>query len=128
VRAGVLTGDGGDGGVTVFREADGGGNGGISGGVADTARGHGRGELGGTEFCWPLGVAGGFVEEKWRERGSGSQLGDGEARRGKKRGGPTRAAPRGGRGAWRPAGRATGGSGRQSTTCEQRRVARVGRA
>jgi hypothetical protein len=101
VRAGVLTGDGGDGGATAFREADGGGNGGISGGVAGTAHGHGRGELGGTEFRWPLGVAGGFVEEKWRERGSGSQLGDGEARRGKKKRGVWRGqrhAEEGGRG------------------------------
>jgi hypothetical protein len=104
VRAGVLTGDGGDGGVTAFREADGGGNGGISGGVAGTARGHGRGELGGTEFRWPLGVAGGFVEEKWRERGSGSQLGDGEARRGKKRGGGSDA----GGATWRKGGLAAG--------------------
>jgi hypothetical protein len=50
VHAGVLTGDRGDGGAMVFREADGGGNSGISGGAADAARGHGRGELGGTEL------------------------------------------------------------------------------
>jgi hypothetical protein len=50
MRAGVLTGDGGDGGAMVFHEADGGGNGGISGGAADAARGHGRGELGGAEL------------------------------------------------------------------------------
>jgi hypothetical protein len=38
VRAAVLTGDGGDGGATVFREADGGGNGSISGGATSAAR------------------------------------------------------------------------------------------
>jgi hypothetical protein len=73
-----------------FREADGGRNGGISGGAAGVARERGRGELGGAELRWPLGAAGGFVEEKWRERGGGSRLGDGEERRGKKRGGGVR--------------------------------------
>jgi hypothetical protein len=46
VGAGVLTGDGGDDGVTAFREADGGGNGSISGRAAGAAHGRGRGELG----------------------------------------------------------------------------------
>jgi hypothetical protein len=86
----------GDGGATAFREADGGGNGGISGGATGAAHGRGRGELGGAELRWPLGAAGGFMEEKWREReGGGSRLGNGEARRGNKKGGPARAAPRG---------------------------------
>jgi hypothetical protein len=69
VWAGVLTGDGGDGGAMAFREADGGGNSGISGGATGAARGRGRGELGGTELRWPLGAAGSFEEEKWREGG-----------------------------------------------------------
>jgi hypothetical protein len=38
VRAGVLTGDGGDGGAMAFLEVDGGGNDGISGGAANAAR------------------------------------------------------------------------------------------
>jgi hypothetical protein len=41
VRAVVLNGDGGDSGATAFHEADGGRNGGISGGAAGVA--HGRG-------------------------------------------------------------------------------------
>jgi hypothetical protein len=85
MRAGVLTKHGGDGGTTAFCEADGGRNGGISSRAAGVACGRGRGELGGAELRWPLGVAGSFAKEKWRE--GGSQLGDGEARRGKKNGG-----------------------------------------
>jgi hypothetical protein len=69
VRAGVLTRKRGDGGATAFHEADGGRNGGISGGAADVARGRGRGELSGAELRWPFGTVGGFVEEKWRESG-----------------------------------------------------------
>jgi hypothetical protein len=87
VWATVLSGNGGDGGAAAFREADRGGNSDISGGATGAARGRGRGELGGVELRWPLGVAGVFVEEKWRERGGGSRLGDGEAMRGKKKGG-----------------------------------------
>jgi hypothetical protein len=79
VRAGVISGDEGDGGATAFHKPDGGGNDGISGGAA------GR-ELGGAKLRWPLGVASGFVEEKWRGRGGGCRL-SGEARRGKKNGG-----------------------------------------
>jgi hypothetical protein len=86
VWAGVLTGDRGDGGMMAFREADGGGNSVISGGATGAARGCGRGELSGTELRWPLGAAGGFEEEKWREGGGGSWLDDGEARSGKKGG------------------------------------------
>jgi hypothetical protein len=50
VRATVLTGNGGDGGAVVFREADRGGNGNISGRATGAARGRGRGELGGVEL------------------------------------------------------------------------------
>jgi hypothetical protein len=46
VRAVVLTEDRGEGGATAFREADGGGNGGISSGASGVAHGRGRGELG----------------------------------------------------------------------------------
>jgi hypothetical protein len=46
VRVTVLTGYWGDGGATVFREADGAGNGGISGGATSVAHGCGQGELG----------------------------------------------------------------------------------
>jgi hypothetical protein len=76
VRAGVLTGD----------RGDGGGNDGISGRVAGAACGRGRGELGGAGLRWPLGAAGGFAEEKWRERGvdPGSAM---EKRGGERKGG-----------------------------------------
>jgi hypothetical protein len=122
VRVGVLTRDGG---ATAFCEADGGGNGGISGGAADVAHRRGRGELGGAELRWPLCAAGGFEEEKWREGGGGggSRLGNGEARRGKEKGGfgvggATRRKEEGG---WRPEGRAAGGGGCRSATCKQGR-------
>jgi hypothetical protein len=121
---GGLTRDGGDGGTMAFREADSGGNCGISGGAAGAAHGHGRDELDSAELRWPLRTAGGFVEEKWRVRGGGSRLSDGEARRGKERGGgPAWAAPHGGRRgeACRQAGRAASGGGRRSAMCEQGR-------
>jgi hypothetical protein len=106
---GGLTRDGGDGGTMAFREADSGGNCGISGGAAGTAHGRGRDELDSAELRWPLRTAGGFVEEKWRVRGGGSWLSDGEARRGKERGGSgvggaTRRKEGGGLSAGRPRG------------------------
>jgi hypothetical protein len=121
---GGLTRDGGDGGTMAFREADSGGNCGISGGAAGAAHGRGRDELDSAELRWPLRTAGGFVEEKWRVRGGGSRLSDGEARRGKERGGGSGVggATRRKEGeACRQAGRAASGGGRRSAMCEQGR-------
>jgi hypothetical protein len=63
------------------------------------------------------------VEEKWRESGGGSRLGDGESRRGKKKGGSDAggATRRKEGGAWRTAGCAAGGGRHRSVTCEQGR-------
>jgi hypothetical protein len=115
---GGLTRDGGDGGTMAFREADSGGNCGISGGAAGAAHRRGRDKLDSAELRWPLRTAGGFVEEKWRVRGGGSRLSDGEARRGKERGGVRRGRRHTEEGGGRPVGRqaarpAEVGAGRQ---------------
>jgi hypothetical protein len=62
------------------------------------------------------------VKEKWRERGGGSRLGDGEARRGMKKGGSSSMA-RGGRGVRsRRGARGEGGNGLGATVLGGRRA------